>query len=68
MTSYKYFFKAAPFGITILFSWRFYIHGAIDGYSRIIAFLTICPNNQATSVFDGFLAAVEKFGLPSRVR
>nr|CAH0102060.1 unnamed protein product [Daphnia galeata] len=48
--------------------WRFYIHGIIDGYSRVVGFLTIAANNLASTVFEGFMGAVEKFGLPSRVR
>ena len=48
--------------------WRFIIHGGIDGYSRIIVFLKANTNNEAATVFQLFLGAVEKYGLPSRVR
>ena len=44
------------------------IHGGIDGYSRMIVFLKANPNNTAATVFDVFVRAVERFGLPSRVR
>lgn len=44
------------------------IHGGIDGYSRKIMFLAASNNNRATTVLQGFLGAVQKFGLPIRVR
>lgn len=44
------------------------IHGGIDGYSRMIVFLKANPNNTAATVFDVFVGAVQRFGLPSRVR
>lgn len=40
----------------------------IDGYSRMIVYLKANTNNSAATVFQLFLGAVEKFGLPSRVR
>jgi hypothetical protein len=43
-------------------------HGAIDGYSRLIIYLKCTSNNRATTVYEIFLGAVEKFNLPSRVR
>lgn len=49
-------------------SWRFVIHGAIDGFSRMIVFLQASTNNRATTVFERFINAVREFGLPSRVR
>lgn len=52
---------------TLLFRWRFVIHCAIDGFSRMIVFLRCSTNNRASTVFDAFQSAVEKFGLPSRV-
>lgn len=51
-----------------LIRWRLVIHGAIDGYSRLIMFLKVSPNNQAETVLDAFVQGVEEFGLPSRVR
>ena len=51
-----------------LIRWRFVIHGAIDGYSRLIMFLKVSPNNRAETVLDAFVQGVEEFGLPSRVR
>lgn len=51
-----------------LIRWRLVIHGAIDGYSRLIMFLKVSPNNRAETVFDAFVKGVEEFGLPSRVR
>ena len=51
-----------------LIRWRYVIHGAIDGYSRLITFLNVAPNNKADTVLVAFLKAVDEFGLPSRVR
>ena len=44
------------------------VHGAIDGYSRLIVFLHCSNNNKAATVLKLFEEAVAKFGLPSRVR
>ena len=51
-----------------LIRWRFVIHGAIDGYSRLIMFLRVGSNNLASTVLSAFSAAVDQFGLPSRIR
>jgi hypothetical protein len=44
------------------------IHGAIDGFSRMVLYLHCCNNNKATTVFSQFRQAVSEYGLPSRVR
>ena len=51
-----------------LVTWGFVIHGAIDGYSRLITFLHCSTNNQSETVTELFLDATHLFGLPSRVR
>jgi hypothetical protein len=51
-----------------LFRWRLVIHGGIDGFSRAITHLQCHSNNCADTAFAAFLGAVERFGLPSRVR
>ena len=51
-----------------LIRWGFVIHGAIDGYSRLIMFLKLSTNNRSDTVLSAFLSAVQEFGLPSRVR
>lgn len=48
--------------------YRIVIHGAIDGYSRLIVFLKASSNNRAETVLQVFLEAVERYNLPSRVR
>ena len=51
-----------------LISWRFVIHGCIDGYSRAIVYLKCCTDNKASTVLQYFAQGVQEFGLPSRVR
>ena len=51
-----------------LISWRFGIHGCIDGYSRAIVYLKCCTDNKASTVLQYFEEGVQEFGLPSRVR
>ena len=51
-----------------LIRWKFVIHGAIDGYSRLIVYLRVSSNNCATTVLSAFTSAVDEYGLPSRIR
>ncbi|KAK2571868.1 hypothetical protein P5673_003276 [Acropora cervicornis] len=51
-----------------LIRWRFVIHGAIDGYSRMIVYLQCNTNNCAATVLTLFQRAIQTYGLPSRVR
>lgn len=51
-----------------LISWRFVIHGCIDGFSRTVIYLQCCSNNRAATVLKYFERGVQEFGLPSRVR
>ncbi|XP_048854384.1 uncharacterized protein LOC125722239 isoform X4 [Brienomyrus brachyistius] len=51
-----------------LIRWRFIIHGGIDGFSRLVVYLTADTNNRADTVLHAFLDAVRQYGLPSRVR
>lgn len=43
-------------------------HAGIDGYSHLIVYIHCSPNNKASTVYNLFLGAVDRFGLPSRVR
>ena len=43
-------------------------HGYIDGYSRHIVYLKANGNNRADTVLHLFTEAVDRLGLPSRVR
>ena len=49
-----------------LIKWRFVLHGAIDGYSRVITFLHCSDNNRATTVLPLFASAVNMLGLPHK--
>ena len=51
-----------------LINWGFVIHGAIDGFSRLIVFLQCSTNNKSSTVKNLFLSAIEQYQWPSRVR
>ena len=51
-----------------LIRWKFVIHGAVDGYSRLVTFLKCSNNNRASTVLESFTAAVQMYGLPRRLR
>ena len=53
---------------SFVFRWRFVIHAGVDGYSRMIVYISCADNNRAGTVYDCFSHAVQQFGLPSRVR
>ena len=42
-----------------LFRWRFVIHGAIDGYSRMIVYLQCNANNCAATVLTLFQMSIQ---------
>lgn len=51
-----------------LIRWRIVVHGAIDGYSRVVVFLKASTNNKASTVLELFLAATQAFHYPRRIR
>ncbi|KAI7789825.1 hypothetical protein IRJ41_009953 [Triplophysa rosa] len=48
--------------------WRLVVHGGIDGFSRLIVYLSASPNNRASTLLSNFIVAVNQYGIPSRVR
>ena len=54
-------------GLHRIIRWRFGIHGGIDGFSRLIVYLSCATNNSAATVLALFLAAVQSYGWASRV-
>uniref|UniRef100_A0A667Y9I1 Integrase catalytic domain-containing protein n=1 Tax=Myripristis murdjan TaxID=586833 RepID=A0A667Y9I1_9TELE len=51
-----------------LIRWKIVVHGAMDGYSRMLAFLQCSNNNRAETVMDLFNAAINEFGRPLHIR
>ena len=51
-----------------LINWGFVIHGAIDGFSRLIVYLHCSTNNRSDTVLNLFNEALEQYGVPSRIR
>ena len=43
-------------------------HAGIDGFSRLIVFMHCSDNNRSSTVYECFLEATRKYGVPSRVR
>ena len=50
-----------------LIRWKFVVHGAIDGYSRVIVMLKCSTNNEAETVHH-FTQAGSTFGLADKLR
>lgn len=51
-----------------LIRWRFVVHGAIDGFSRVVPYIVCANNNRASTVLAAFQGGVSRFGLPEKVR
>ena len=64
----KYFFSMHVDGHHKLIRWKLVIHGATNGYSRMITYLQCNNNNLAATVLHLFLEAISIHGLPSRAR
>ena len=51
-----------------LIRWKMVVHAGIDGYSRLITYCRCSPDNTASTVLSLFVDAVQKYGLPLKVR
>ena len=51
-----------------LIRWKFVVHAAMDGFSRLITYCYCSNNNRADTVLSLFEEATSKFGVPLRVR
>lgn len=55
--------------VTCIFTrWKIVVHGCIDGFSRRVIYLKAYDNNRSESVLELFQDAVNRVGLPGRVR
>jgi hypothetical protein len=52
----------------ISYSYGFVIHGAIDGYSRLIVYISLENNNSSETVIGLFEKGVEMWVCPASVR
>ena len=43
-------------------------HAGIDGFSCLIVFMHCSDNNRSSTVYECFLEATRKYGVPFRVR
>ena len=44
------------------------VQGGIDGYSRMVVYLSCSTNNKAETTWECFQKATKEFGVPSRIR
>ncbi|CAC5385149.1 unnamed protein product [Mytilus coruscus] len=51
-----------------LIRWRFVIIGGVDGFSRMIMFLSCNDKNTSKTVLESFLTDVGNYGIPLKVR
>ena len=51
-----------------LVTWKFVIHGSIDGFSRLITLLRCSTNNYSETVLQNFEESINIYGAPSRIR
>lgn len=47
-----------------LIRWHLVTHAGIDGYSRLIVYLSCSNNNKASTMYSLFLEGVNNIGLP----
>ena len=48
--------------------WGFYVHGCVDGFSRMVVYLVCTSNKGSKTMGDCFREAVSCLGWPSMVR
>lgn len=55
-------------GMHKMIRWKFVVHGAVDGFSRLIPFMHCSTDNRASTVHALFNTATQHYGRPLRVR
>ena len=61
--SVHYMWHLVLFSHFFLRRWRFVVHAAIDGYSRLVVYNQISTNNQASTVLKYFMYAISRYGV-----
>ncbi|XP_021346964.1 uncharacterized protein LOC110446246 isoform X2 [Mizuhopecten yessoensis] len=51
-----------------LIRWGIVTHGGIDGFSRLVLYLSCSNNNKSLTVLEKFVVACKQYGVPGKVR
>ena len=51
-----------------LITWKFVIHGCVDGFSRLQVHLDVSVDNLASTSLSHFVSSMKEFAIPGRIR